>query len=123
MNANYFTLIIKFVYNFWELYFHYIVKSTKIGMYFVAKKNKDIFASILKLHLEDILNGKFNKNQLNQIKITTNSFSLFDQCNLIRKKFVNRINDYADLYGEITYVRRVTKRADRKRSNSSYRNI
>ena len=92
-------------------------------MYFVAKKNKDIFASILKLHLEDILNGKFNKNQLNQIKITTNSFSLFDQCNLIRKKFVNRINDYADLYGEITYVRRVTKRADRKRSNSSYISI
>ena len=63
--------------------------------------------------------GNIMKSQLNHIKIRTNSIFLFDQGNLIRETSVNRINYYSDLYGEITYLKRVTKRPDRKRVNSS----
>ena len=47
---------------------------------------------------EDNLNDNYDKNLTNQIK----EVCLFDQNNLIKKMFATGINDYVDIYDEIT---------------------
>lgn len=114
VSVTYFNPIAKFDYNFFELNFHYII---------VNRHNKGIFAVILTLQLEGNLHEKYYKDQLNQIKIRTNSFFLFNQRNLIRKMFVNRIRDCADLYGEITNLKKLTKRYDKKIPDTFFQGI
>ena len=45
---------------------------------------------------------KNDENLPNHIKISTNSLFLFNWRNLMKKKIITGIEDYADLYGEIT---------------------
>ena len=70
--------------------------------HFVLKRDKGLFPSILKLQQKDNVNEKHDENLPNRIKISTNSLFLFNWRNLMKKKIITGIEDYADLYGEIT---------------------